>query len=199
VENRKLIVFSTHKEAQATFDKYNIHSNAHTPLYRYPGGHILICGMGLISATYMTSRHLHLADMVYSVGIVGSLCDHIDFGHINTISRVSKYLSFQTKDEHSISFAKKVFPTIQLEDKGVGLVSSDYPIYDQAIRAELNKEHQLVDMEGYGIAHACQMAKVPCKMFKLASDFSKKGGQHMIREMMPKLSLILAECVHSLS
>ena len=197
--NKKLIIFATFMEAKATLELLDAKLKQGDHLYSYDAGHVLICGVGLVSATYMTSRYIPLATIVYNVGIAASLHDHISIGHFNQISNVAKFLSLQTQDDHSIEFAKKIFPSIKLSDSGSGrdLISSDYPIHDEVIRKTLNQDHHLVDMEGYGIAYACKKAGVHCEMWKLVSDFGMPGDQEMIMKRKQVLTDTLAQKVIS--
>ena len=65
---------------------------------------------------------------------------------------------------------------MSVHPKGKRLLSSDYPIWDDELRAQLGKTHDIVDMEGYGVAKAAEVLGIPCRIKKLISDLASSGG-----------------------
>lgn len=53
---------------------------------------------------------------------------------------------------------------------GTVLATGDLFVTDPAVRDRLATRAHLVDMEGFAIARACQIAEVPCRLVKFVSD-----------------------------
>jgi hypothetical protein len=53
---------------------------------------------------------------------------------------------------------------------GSVLASGDVFVTDPVLRSRLAERAQLVDMEGYGVAYACQRLGVPVRLVKHVSD-----------------------------
>ncbi len=193
MEFKVLVVFSTQMEAENSLDVLRCKVVEEGRLYQFKQGHVVISGWGILNASAATAEYAHLANEVWNFGICGSLQDGHQIGQLFEIKRVDKFLSFQTKDTHSIKIAHGVFPPIELSTQGARLLTSDYPIHDAKLKSQLGKEHDLVDMEGYGIAFAAKKMQKPCRQWKLVSDFSSEGGQHLIKQSMKALSQQTAE------
>lgn len=59
---------------------------------------------------------------------------------------------------------------ITLSDSDLVLASGDVFVNDPAVKARLAVDHDLVDMEGYAVALACEELGVPLRMVKHVSD-----------------------------
>ncbi|MFF5504849.1 nucleosidase [Streptomyces roseolus] len=83
---------------------------------------------------------------------------------------------------------------ISLPDGGdVVLATGDAFISDEASRARLAEQAPLVDMEGYALAHAAELAGVPLRMVKHVSDAAGEGADRTWREAVAACSRELAD------
>lgn len=191
---RVMITFATLMEAKETIRLINA-QQTDTQLYEFKHGLLLITGMGSINACYSLSKYLSQVDEIWSYGIAGTLKEETQFKTV-AIQRVSKHLSIPNcMTQYTRDFSANIFPTLEIENKGVSLISSDYPINHSQIRNDLAKNHDLIDMEGYGIAHACKMANKPLIMRRTISDTACENTAALIRERLPHLSKEIALCI----
>ena len=183
-----LVVFSTQMEAEKSLEALHCKTIEEGRLYQFKQGHLVISGWGILNACGAVFEYAHLANEVWNFGICGSLQDDHQIDQLFPVKSATKYLSFQTKDAHSIKIAEGLFPPIELASEGGRLITSDYPIHDTKLKRQMCTAHDLVDMEGYGIAFAAKQAKKHCRMWKFVSDFCSEGGQHLIKQSMKELS-----------
>lgn len=190
-----LIVFATQAEAAATLRECQSSEEIAGHLYRFDLGSIAICGIGCLAAATTVARYGTHFRCILNLGIAGSLRDDHAFGQVLTISSVARNNLLPDEiDDHSKSMHATHFSPLELHgDEGLRLVSSDYPIHHPYISRKLAANHDLVDMEGYGIAYASQQLSVPCFIWKAVSDFTNANGPAMIREQIDALSDILAD------
>lgn len=169
-----LIVFAHPLEAKLTISSTGA-KQIDDHLYAFERGKILICGMGTLAAATQTLHHGRGMDEIVNLGIAGSLRDEIEVGQTYTIQTVDKYLSMDA-DAHTTRLAKKSHPPMTVNTEGKKLLSSDYPIWDDELRGQLGKTHDIVDMEGYGVAKAAEVLGIPCRITKLISDRASTQG-----------------------
>jgi adenosylhomocysteine nucleosidase len=67
-------------------------------------------------------------------------------------------------------------PPIHLSD-GPTLATGDVFVTDPAVRDRLAQSADLVDMEGYAVAAACQAAGIPVRLVKHVSDSADAGAR----------------------
>ncbi|WP_206325101.1 MULTISPECIES: nucleosidase [unclassified Streptomyces] len=83
---------------------------------------------------------------------------------------------------------------ISLPDGGdVVLATGDLFISDETARARLAERAPLVDMEGYALAYAAELAGVPLRMVKHVSDEAGDGADRTWRESVAACSRELAD------
>jgi adenosylhomocysteine nucleosidase len=192
-----LIVFAHLIEANRTIQRLKAKPIEET-LYEWDRGHLLICGMGSIESAIQVSRHLHRCDEVWSVGFAGGLRSELGLGQFGWIGSAQKYFSFAPEtSEHSSSIAYRCHPPISFEEGPWQLITSDYPIHHQKIRNELAEQFHVVDMEGYAIARAAQLAGKKCRLGKIVSDPALEGGWRLIQQHHEMLSEELANQLFS--
>lgn len=194
--NQILIVFATYEEANPTLKALEASSSNQKDLFTVSNGYILITGMGMLAAASQTALHLPLVQEVWNFGIAGALRDDLPIGTICQIHSVSKlYILPENADAYTMDMTKNIFPVFSLASKGVKLISSDFPIHQPNVRAQLAKNYQIVDMEGYGIAFAAAQAKKPCRLWKLVSDFADLEGEKLIVQHIDRLAEQISEVI----
>lgn len=195
-----LLVFAHNIEAKRTIERVGATEMEGKTLYRWDRGHILICGIGPIGSAIQVARHLHLCDEVWNVGFAGGLRPELELGEFSWIGGVERYLSFPPEtSDHAISLTRGHNQPLSLEGGSWKLVTSDYPIHHGRIRDELAEQYHVVDMEGYAIARAAQLAGKRCLLGKIVSDPALEGGWKSIQRHCEELSEELANRVQALS
>jgi adenosylhomocysteine nucleosidase len=134
-----------------------------------PPGDVLLTGIGKVAAAAAVSAALarRRPRFVLNVGTAGALHDHLEGVHV--IGRVL---------EHDLDHAflagligEPLVGEVVLDDAApTVLATGDAFISDVTVRQELARRADLVDMEGFAVARACQLAGVPCRMVKVVSD-----------------------------
>lgn len=144
---------------------------AHLP----PGVPLLITGIGKTAAAAAVARALCETPGVTSVvnvGTAGALRDGLEGLHLPGVVF-----------NHEISAdALRVLgydPMEHLEVPGgdeTVLASGDTFVSDPGVRRRLAKHAHLVDMEGYAVAWACGVHRVPVRLVKHVSDNADEGA-----------------------
>ncbi len=197
----KLILFAQTSEAEATIEqlgatpipghKAEIWSEGVVPtLYRYEDGVIAITNIGLHSAAAAVAKYSAACSEIWNIGFAGALKGGLDIACIVPIRHVGKYVPL---DDHELDLQshdclKQILPDISLQDATHSLISSDFPIHNKLHRDRLAPNYDLVDMEGYAIAHLAKELGKKCYMWKIVSDFATPGGRELIRKNKRKLS-----------
>ncbi len=183
-----LIVFSTELEAKATIDCLGAKGRGH--LRWFPGGAVMICGMGSINAAARILEVGHCFDQIWNIGIAGALKP---LQGIHPVGRIEKLKSLPaTTSAHSHQFFDKLHPAQHIGE-GLTLVTSDFPIFDETLKSTLS--HDLVDMEGWGIAYAASLLHKPLKMWKMPSDSAGENDQHALHANLQACAFTIADFV----
>ncbi|MCH9609906.1 MAG: hypothetical protein S4CHLAM45_13680 [Chlamydiales bacterium] len=164
-------------------------------LYHYEGGFIAITGVGLHHAMATFAKHASLCDEVINIGLAGTLKNGREIGTLLPIHKVGKYIPLSEEERNPTlnECLEKTVPTIILkEGEGDHLVSSDFPIHLEKHRQRLSPHYDLVDMEGYSIAHLAKQLGKKCSIWKIVSDFASPGGRELIRKHKSQLSKQIA-------
>lgn len=182
----KLIIFAQLGEAQATLDLFKAQPLDNTErslwkegivptCYRFEYGHIVLSDIGLHAAA-ATLAHYHPGHQeIWNIGLAGTLSDSHSLFDILPIARSGKFVPFDTLDASSLQLVKSTIPLVELQQEGVQLISSDFPLHQYCIRQKLAKQgFDLIDMEGYALAHLAQRLHLPCKLWKIVSDLLRK-------------------------
>ena len=183
-----LLVFAYYLEAVDTIKRVNAQKIAPN-LYTFPGGKILLTGLGIHAAQAAISKYSVEHDEIWNFGFAGALQEFPLF-ELVSIGQITKYVPV-TLDEHSQTQMEEHLVPQNLEGD-YNLLTSDFPIHDEKFR---HKNCHLVDMEGYGIAYAANYLGKKCRMWKIVSDFARPGGPQLIRENLSELSKLLADKV----
>lgn len=136
---------------------------AHVPA----GLDVLITGIGKTAAAVAVASRLSAGDVsqVVNVGTAGALHDGLDGLH-----EVGRVLNHDLSADAIRLLGYDPVEWLDLSTSPVTLASGDVFVTDPAVRARLAAQAQLVDMEGYAIAWACQRLGVPLRMVKHVSD-----------------------------
>lgn len=128
---------------------------------------IALCGMGLAPARAMAARLAERWSVrrIVNLGVAGSLTRALAVGDIVQVSRV---LGAGACDD-GVATTALALPALGLRS-GARLISRDEPVFDANLRARLSTYADVVDMEGFAIAHECVQRGVDCLMFKSVSD-----------------------------
>lgn len=190
---QRLLLFATLQEAQKTLE--TLHGQQETgSLYSFQGGKIVISGMGSLAAATTVANHGASFEEIWNVGIAGVLHDHLPLGAFFEVGQCRKHLSLPPSiDPHSQELSEKQHPSLSLNGSSYRLISSDYPIHQQATRERISEKGELVDMEGYGVAFAAKKMGKKCVIWKLSSDPALPGGAAMIADQLPLWSELLAK------
>ncbi len=188
-----LIVFAMPAEAQSSIEKLQCTDIVPNRIYRFKQGWIVISGMGCLAASSAVSSFGRDIDEIWNFGAAGSLNPNLALGHVAEISVIIKNPILPDQiDIHSSNLHARLFPSIKTNQKGLALISSDYPIHHPELNQRLCQHADLVDMEGYGIAFAAQQLNLPLRMWKNVSDFANPQGPRLIEDRLKEISQALA-------
>lgn len=133
------------------------------------GVDVVLTGIGKVSAAVAVTRAIaeRRPPFVLNVGTAGALHDHLEGPHV--IGRVL---------EHDVDhdflgglIGEPLVGEIELDPAAATvLATGDTFVSHPELRAALARRADLVDMEGFAVARACQVAGVPCRMVKVVSD-----------------------------
>lgn len=184
-----LITFATFSEAQSSIEALNAKVLIENELYQTDVGKIVICGMGSLNAAINLAKYIKDDECVFNFGACGSLKD-LPIFTIIPVKVVSKLNYIPDNiDGYSRSFSNSLFEPIELQDEGFHCISSDFPLHRADLKQMLKETHDIVDMEGYGLAKVTKNLK----MFKCISDFASDNGQHLIKKHIQEISNILKD------
>lgn len=130
---------------------------------------VVLTGIGKVAAAVAVSAAIaeRRPSFVLNVGTAGALRDGLEGAH--TIGRVVEH----DVDHAALSalIGEEVSGEVVLDrSSSVTLATGDAFVADPDLRLALSMHADLVDMEGYAIARACERAGVECRMVKVVSD-----------------------------
>ena len=147
---------------------------AHVPA----GVEVVVTGLGKTAAAVATSRALahrdpgELADLtVVNLGTAGALR-----GGLTGLHEVGVVLNHDMNADAVRALGYDPRERLSVGTSEVVLASGDVFVTDPAVRDRLAREAHLVDMEGYGVAFACQAFGVPVRLVKHVSDNADEGA-----------------------
>ena len=175
-----LIVFATAREAAVTA-KMLAADKSSDNRYAFPGGEILICGMGLDTAGISVSTAPTAGYRWLNIGVAGSVDSGVPVGSCCSIGRVALL-----QDDSQVH--KKAFLLDPFGESS--LFSSRVPVYT---RPEVDSCRVLVDMEGFAIARVAYERQVPLTMKKVVSDYCCQTSHDDILSNIDRLSQRMAE------
>lgn len=205
--SNKLLVFAQEAEALPTIHALQalpvpdefvmIHSEGVCPAsYRFSQGWIILTNMGALAAAQTLSKYLYKynVDEIINLGFAASLEKEAIMGEIHSVLSVDKHtLLPRNFDPASLRCYEALHPSFSINEKGKRLLTSDYPIHNQILKNKLEKKWDLIDMEGYGIAHTALTFGKKLSIYKIISDFATTGGRDLIRKHKKELAEKLAE------
>ena len=147
---------------------------------------ILVTGVGKVNAAVAVATILgaHAPREIVNLGTAGAL--HDDFVGTYVISVVTQH---DLDDEAIFDLVGLHFgEPINLGGAGLTLTTGDSFIADQAKREELAQHAHLVDMEGYAVAKAAQVAGVPVRLVKRVSDTANEPAGQTWKESVDDCS-----------
>jgi adenosylhomocysteine nucleosidase len=155
---------------------------------------VVLTGIGKVAAAVAVSAALaeRRPSFVLNVGTAGALRDGLEGAH--TIGRVLEH----DVDHAALSalIGEELSGEVVLDRSSpVTLATGDAFVADPALRLALAARADLVDMEGYAIARACEQADVPCRMVKVVSDTADHGAALTWREQMDRTAREIAAVV----
>jgi adenosylhomocysteine nucleosidase len=129
---------------------------------------VLVTGIGKVNAAIAVANILGEFSpiRIVNLGTAGALHDEMSGTYV-----VRRTVQHDFNDGAVFSLAGLHFgEPIELADEGVTLATGDAFISDPWARERLSQQADLVDMEGYAIARAAQVAQVPVTIVKQVSD-----------------------------
>lgn len=144
---------------------------AHVP----SGLETVITGLGKTAAAVATTRALAGRDLedlvVVNLGTAGALREGL--AGLHEVGVVVNH-DINAEAVRALGYDPRERLTVGASE--VVLASGDLFVTDPAVRDRLAREAHLVDMEGYGVAFACQSFGVPVRLVKHVSDNADEGA-----------------------
>ena len=136
---------------------------------------VLVTGVGKVRSAVAVATVLATARPAYVVnlGTAGGLRDGLD--GIHEVGEVRQH-DFADEAIHAIT-GRRFGAPIEL-GAGPVLASGDAFVAGGPVREALARVADLVDMEGYAVAHACRAAGIDVRLVKLVSD---EADEHAAR------------------
>jgi nucleoside phosphorylase len=188
-----LILFAHPAEAQPTLERLQAQPIS-TALFESEEATIAVCGVGALAAAVSAALHGSASAVIWNIGLCGALDATLEEGAICEVSLVSRYLPMPEEvAAQSRRFAEEAHPPIRVGLGDYRLISCDYGIQTAPVRAQLARDHHLVDMEGYGVARAALACNKKCRLWKIVSDHADGRTPTLIRERLPFLANRLAD------
>lgn len=193
-----LISFSTINEAKSLLGSIeNKQVNATT--YKCNFGYILIAGIGPTATLHSLYQFSYEVGEIWNLGIAGALSSSLKSGDLYEVSLVGKLAPTEKETSiHGIHVFNQLHPHFSCETKATPsykLISSDYPLFHKNVKNAIQHDWDLIDMEGYAIASFANEKKIPLKIWKGVSDLATSNGEFAIVDLLPKVSIKLAEQV----
>ncbi|MCH2206151.1 MAG: hypothetical protein MK132_09820 [Lentisphaerales bacterium] len=181
----KHLFFASHFEATPfildSMNKVNNAPEVYEGEYR-----VIIIGTGITRSaincsSYFEKYDISENDYYINLGIAGSVAPR-KIGEILNISQVQIFCS-EPIPESSKNIWQTSYPEIILNCNGKRLGTSLHPVWGSKFHTLLNEQEiDLVDMEGYSFAQACEKYSISAKMVKAISDNLTKKSQSSFLE-----------------
>jgi adenosylhomocysteine nucleosidase len=188
-----LFIYATKLEAQALFEAACF-KQVQENLWQSPSCFLLISGMGALEASYHFQKALQAIPApshIINMGVAASLTHFKAFECVQ-ISQVSKCLEQEAVDSHSKHFFDKLFPTIEtllLEQAALPLaklISVDCPIHHSDKRKKMALAADVLDMEGYALAHVAKQENHKIYIIKCISDYAQDEGWEVLQQNLAR-------------
>ena len=158
------------------------------------GVDVLLTGIGKVAAaTAVASALAHRRpSRVVNVGTAGALR-----GGLEGVHRIGRVLEHDV-DHGALSrlIGEPVVGEHLLDPAApIVLATGDAFVQGGPLRDALAQRADLVDMEGFAVAHACAAAGVPCEIVKVVSDDAGEAAGSSWVEQVDVLARVIAEVV----
>jgi len=132
-----------------------------------------LTGIGKSAAAIATTRAIveQQPSLVVNAGTAGALRDGLHGLH-----EIGTVVNHDMNADAIRALGLDPRERITLSDSELVLASGDVFVNDPAIKARLAVNHDLVDMEGYAVALACEELGVPLRMVKHVSDAADESA-----------------------
>ena len=149
---------------------------------------VVLVGMGLVPSAVAATRAIleRRPDRVVNLGSVGTLDASVQ-GIVRPRAVINRDVGVDTLR----AMGAAVTDRIELGGGGPVLGSGDSFVAGGPEREALARRCQVVDMEGFAIAHACRELEVPLLMVKHVSDAADEGAVAW-RELVDRSARALA-------
>ncbi len=187
------IVFATHSEAQAFFNRVQARPIGEKPFPAYefqlpdrPEKIIaVISGIGKVTAALAT-QHLittHRADHIINAGVCGAVADDIAPGEVFCVTH-SMEGDVLIRNATTVTYPSDC---LGFEDlPAARLITGDKPICNLEKRSRCAELGELVDMEGAAVAKTCNLAGIRVNLIKVVSDFADESTEVDIKQNLPE-------------
>lgn len=150
-------------------------------LYSCDNYKVLITGMGLVNTACSVSCYLQkLKDSqprLINLGVAGAVNERLDLHSVHRISGFSVFYN-SVVPQSSKGIMNQAYPSIIDNNRGLSLASSLHPVWDEDGKERLIElDVDLLDMEGYAFASACEQQGVEYEVYKSVSDYLSKATQ----------------------
>lgn len=154
---------------------------------------LLVTGAGKVNAASATASQLagQRPREVVNLGTAGALVDGLEGIH-----EVGSVIQHDFDNEALEQLVGRSFSEPIAIGEGVVLATGDAFISDSAARERLAMHAQLVDMEGYGVAHAARQAGVPARIVKIVSDSGDEQAGTSLVDALARCAEQLADWVN---
>ncbi|MFE3543466.1 nucleosidase [Nocardia sp. NPDC059177] len=157
---------------------------------------VLLTGMGKVNAAAALAAVLGRGDLpsaVVNLGTAGALSavgpDVYEVGTVVQHDLDTAALRALTGESYGLP--------LKLTDEGPTLATGDSFIADSSARERLAARADLVDMEGYALAHVSLRAQVPVRLVKHVSDSADEGAGDAWRRNVDNSARALADWVRA--
>lgn len=158
------------------------------------GVDVVLTGIGKVAAAVAVSAAIaeRRPSLVLNVGTAGALRDGLEGAHV--VGRVVEH------DVDHVALGALIGEELSGEvvldpASPITLATGDAFVADAGLRRALAARADLVDMEGYAIARACERAGVPCRIVKVVSDTADAGAALTWKEQADRTAREIAAVV----
>lgn len=136
-----------------------------------------LTGIGKSAAAIATTRAIleQRPSLVVNAGTAGALRDGLHGLH-----EIGTVVNHDMNADAIRALGLEPRERIKLSTSELVLASGDVFVNDPAIKARLAVDHDLVDMEGYAVALACEVLGVPLRMVKHVSDDADESAKDWV-------------------
>lgn len=200
IKIRTLVVFASEQEAKPFLKQVDACLLDPEPyaLYEFAvpdqdeKGLVMISGIGKIAAEVAVRYAFvrYKPHTVVNAGLVGVLLDDSLVGELVQVDSVVDYnIGELDQDDRVLAVHEGPWNDVM----PLSLMTLDKPLVDPSLRDSLVHRAHVVDMEGFGIAHACVEFDTPCMMLKAVSDRCDAETNQEFFKRLPALAKKISE------